>query len=34
MRDSPSEVVVPLTAAGAGRPVTGRSYVQTFTYDM
>jgi len=34
MRDSPSEVVVPLTAAGAGRPVAGRSYIQTFTYGM
>ena len=34
MRDSPSEVVIPLTAAGAGRPVAGRSYVQTFTYGM
>jgi len=34
MRDSPSDVVVPLTASGAGRPVAGRSYVQTFTYDM
>lgn len=34
MRDSPSEVVVPLTSAGAGRPVAGRSYIRTLTYDM
>ncbi|WP_315756296.1 MULTISPECIES: DUF2271 domain-containing protein [unclassified Bradyrhizobium] len=34
MRDSPSEVVVPLTSAGAGRPVAGRSYVRSFTYAM
>ena len=34
MRDSPSEVVVPLTAAGAGRPVAGGSYIQTFSYGM
>tara|TARA_R110002020_G_scaffold15068_1_gene53114 strand:- start:20967 stop:21437 length:471 start_codon:yes stop_codon:yes gene_type:complete len=34
MRDSPSEVVVPLTAAGAGQPTTGRRYIRDFTYDM
>ncbi|HEX6001881.1 MAG TPA: DUF2271 domain-containing protein [Hyphomicrobiaceae bacterium] len=34
MRDSPSEVVVPLSSAGAGRPVAGRSYISSFTYDM
>lgn len=34
MRDSPSEVVVPLTSASAGRPAAGRSYVRSFTYDM
>lgn len=34
MRDSPSDVVVPLTAAGAGRPARGRSYVRSFTYSM
>ncbi|SFU21069.1 DUF2271 domain-containing protein [Sedimentitalea nanhaiensis] len=34
MRDSPSEVVVPLTTTGAGQPVTGRRYIQDFTYDM
>jgi hypothetical protein len=34
MRDSPSEVVVPLTSAGASRPAAGRSYIRSFTYDM
>lgn len=34
MRDSPSEVVVPLTSGGAGQAVPGRRYIQSFTYDM
>jgi hypothetical protein len=34
MRDSPSEVVVPLTTQGAGQPVLGRRYIRNFTYDM
>jgi hypothetical protein len=34
MRDSPSDAVVPLTSAGAGQPVAGRSYVQSLRYDM
>lgn len=34
MRDSPSEVIVPLTTVGAGQPVTGRRYISDFTYDM
>ncbi len=34
MRESPNEVAVPLTTAGAGIPVTGRRYVADFTYDM
>jgi hypothetical protein len=34
MRDSPSEVVVPLTAAAAGAPVSGRRYIQSFQFDM
>lgn len=34
MRDSPAEVVVPLTSAGAGRPTAGRSYIRTFSFDM
>jgi hypothetical protein len=34
MRDSPNEVAVPLTTAGAGTPVSGRRYVASFAYDM
>ncbi len=34
MRDSPNEVVVPLTTDGAGTPVRGRRYIANFTYDM
>lgn len=34
MRDSPSDVVVPLTSSGAGKPVAGRRYISAFTYDM
>jgi hypothetical protein len=34
MRDSPSEVVVPLTSAGSGQPTTGRRYIRDFTYDL
>lgn len=34
MQDSPDEVAVPLTAAGAGQPVRGRRYVATFDYQM
>jgi hypothetical protein len=34
MRDSPSEIVVPLTAAGAGQSIAGRRYIANFTYDM
>jgi hypothetical protein len=33
-RESPSEIVVPLDAAGAGQPVGGRGFVQSFSYDM
>ena len=32
MRDSPNEIEVPLTSAGAGQPVTGRRYIADFTY--
>ncbi len=32
MTDKPSEVVVPLTRAGAGQPVAGRGYVKSFRY--
>lgn len=34
MRDNRADVVVPLTSEGAGRPVSGRGYVHTFTYNM
>ncbi|HMQ64752.1 MAG TPA: DUF2271 domain-containing protein [Amaricoccus sp.] len=34
MRDSPNEVAVPLTTAGAGQPVRGRRYVASFGYEM
>jgi hypothetical protein len=32
MRDSPNEIAVPLTAAGAGQAVSGRRYIADFTY--
>jgi len=32
MKENPSEVVVPLTAAGAGKPAAGRGYVKSFRY--
>lgn len=32
MRDSPNDVAVPLTAAGAGQAVSGRRYIADFTY--
>lgn len=34
MRDSPREISVPLTKAGAGKPVAGRRYVADFTYGL
>ncbi len=34
MRDSPAEVVVPLTTQGAGRLVPGRRYIRDFSYGM
>ena len=34
MGDSPGEIVVPLTSAGAGQPVAGRGYVDSFSYSM
>lgn len=34
MRESPNEIAVPLTSAGAGTPVKGRRYVETFRYDF
>lgn len=32
MRDSPNEIVVPLTTQGAGQPVRGRRYFADFSY--
>lgn len=34
MRDSPKDVSVPLTSAGAGKPVRGRRYVANFSYGL
>jgi hypothetical protein len=34
MRDSPGEIAVPLTAAGAGAAVPGRRYIASFSYAM
>lgn len=34
MRDSPNEVAVPLTAAGAGQTVPGRRYIADFSYGL
>lgn len=33
-RDNRSDVVVPLTSEGAGKPVSGRGYVESFTYNF
>ena len=32
MKDNASEVVVPLTTAGSGKPAAGRGYVKSFRY--
>ena len=34
MRDSPSDIRVPLTAAGAGKAQPGKAYVQSFSYQL
>lgn len=34
MRDSPAEIRIPLTAAGAGKPQAGKQYIQSFTYQL
>lgn len=34
MQDSPRDVSVPLTTAGAGKPVAGRRYVADFSYGL
>lgn len=33
-RENPAEVRAPLTAKDKGKPVAGRGYVKSFTYDM
>lgn len=33
-RDYPAEARVPLTRAGVGKPVKGRGYIKSFSYDM
>lgn len=33
-RENAAEVVVPLTAANAGQPVSGKGYVKSFSFDM
>ncbi len=34
MKDNPSDVAVPLTTGGAGKPVAGRGYVKSFRYTL
>lgn len=34
MRDSPSEIRVPLNAANAGKAYAGRQYIQSFTFQV
>lgn len=34
MKENPSEVVVPLTKEGAGKPAAGRGYVRSFRYTL
>lgn len=34
MRDNRAEVIVPLTAEGAGKPTAGKGYVKAFTYSF
>ena len=34
MRDSPSEIRVPLTKAGAGKAHAGKQYIQSLTYQI
>ena len=33
-RDNPADVRAPLTTVDAGKPVAGRGYIKSFTYDM
>jgi hypothetical protein len=34
MRDSPSEIRVPLSAANAGKPLAGKQYIQSLTFQL
>ncbi len=34
MRDSPSEIRVPLTTVNAGKPQAGKQYIQSLTYQL
>lgn len=34
MRDNAADVRVPLTTQGAGKPVAGRGYIESFTYGL
>ncbi|MBS0611701.1 MAG: DUF2271 domain-containing protein [Proteobacteria bacterium] len=34
MRDSPSEIRMPLSSAQAGKPQAGKQYIQSFTYQL
>ena len=34
MRDSPSEIRVPLTATNAGKPQAGKQYIQSLTFQL
>lgn len=34
LRESPSDVTIPLTSANAGKDVQGRAYIADFHYDM
>ncbi len=34
INENPSEVVIPLTTSGAGKPVKGRGYVKSFRYTL
>ncbi len=34
LRESPSDIVVPLTSSGAGKPAPGRRYIASLSYEM
>jgi hypothetical protein len=34
MRDSPSEIRVPLTTGNAGKPQAGKQYIQSLTFQL